>query len=141
MPGVRSPRCWQLPAGPAGKITRSETGRLVSDPFHELPHPRVLADRVERMEAALQFLLGQEGMELLVTGAAEQEQLVLHRVAREVLFVPLVPVPALRNQVMPGQRRLPPAKLAGTFEHWEGGCAVLGRLRATAQPETPPRQE
>ena len=65
------------------------------------------------VKSAFEFLLGEKRVQMPVAAGAEQQKVGLDGAAVEVLLVPLVVVSALRNEVVPGERRFALAELAG----------------------------
>ena len=87
---------------PAPESNTSTIG-LVGNPLYEAPNIGVHCQRLYRVELPLQHLVGDGGVDVAVTWAAQQRDAVFDVHAVEVALVAPVFVPRLRDQVVPRQ--------------------------------------
>jgi len=90
------------------------------------------AQFLDGVEFALQFLLGEDGVDLRMTGTADAHDL-FDRFAVKIAFVALVVMACPGDQMVPGEAFLPVADRASSV-HRSEDIGWGGRIRTKIQP-------
>jgi hypothetical protein len=87
-----------------GVACRLEAIRLAPNPAYELCHFRMRPEQWQCVELSLERFLGEERVNVVVTGPAKPGQPMLHLLPVKFAFVSLVRVARFGNEVMLGQK-------------------------------------